>query len=180
VYGPVIQGHLVRLRPPRADDAAAMITWFEDMEVTRFVLRRHPPSLDEEKEWLENMARDPDQVVWVVEHEGRAVGTTAIHAISWKNGFGTTGTIIGDKDVWGKGFGRELMQLRARYAFTQLPLRKLKSAYLEGNDASARAQKAAGYREVGRYRADMFVDGRWLDHVMTEVHREDWEKTQRA
>ena len=176
MYGPVIEGKLVRLRPPRPDDAAVMITWFEDMEVTRFLLRRNPPSLDEEKEWLEKMARDPDQLLWVVEHKGKPVGNTAIHAIDWRNGSGTTGTVIGDKTVWGKGLGRELMQLRARYAFTQLPLRKLKSAYLEGNEASARAQASAGYREVGRYRADMFFDGKWLDHVMTEVLREDWEK----
>jgi diamine N-acetyltransferase len=176
MYGPVIQGKLVRLRPPKPEDAPAIIRWFEDMEVTRFVLRRHPQSLDEEKEWLEKMARDPDQVVWAVEHKDAIVGITAIHAISWKNGFGTTGTIIGDKNVWRQGLGRELMQLRARYAFTQLPLRKLKSAYLHGNDASARAQAAAGYREVGRYKADMFIDGSWRDQVMTEVMREDWEK----
>lgn len=178
MYGPVIEGKLVRLRPPRADDAAVMITWFEDMEVTRFLMLRYPPGIDAEKEWLDKMARDPDQVVWIVECEGRAVGTTAIHAIDWKNGFGTTGTVIGDKSVWGKGLGRELMQLRARYAFTQLPLRKLKSAYLGGNDASARAQAAAGYREVGRYKADLFTDGSWRDHVITEVLRVDWEKSQ--
>lgn len=176
MYGPVIDGKLVRLRPPRPDDAAVMITWFEDMEVTRFLLRRNPPSLDEEKEWLEKMARDPDQLLWVVEHKGKPVGNTAIHAIDWRNGSGTTGTVIGDKTVWGKGLGHELMQLRARYAFTQLPLRKLKSAYLEGNEASARAQASAGYREVGRHRKDMFFNGKWLDHVMTEVLREDWEK----
>ena len=173
MYGPVIEGKLVRLRPPKADDAAVMITWFEDMEVTRFLLRRHPPSIDEEKEWLEKMARDPDHVLWVVEHKGRAVGVTGIHQINWRDGFGTTGTIIGDKSVWGKGLGRELMRVRARYAFSQLPLRKLKSAYLEGNDASARAQAAAGYREVGRHRMDMFVDGKWRDHILTEVLRED-------
>jgi RimJ/RimL family protein N-acetyltransferase len=155
-----------------------MITWFEDMEVTRFVLRHHPPSLDEEKEWLEKVARDPDQVIWVVEHMGALVGITGIHAISWKNGFGTTGTMIGDRNVWGKGLGRELMQLRARYAFTQLPLRKLKSAYLDGNDASARAQAAAGYREVGRYKADVFIDGSYRDYIVTEVLRQDWEKSQ--
>jgi ribosomal-protein-alanine N-acetyltransferase len=176
MYGPIIQGKLVTLRPPRPDDGAVMITWFEDMEVTRFLLLRHPPSMDMEKEWLDKMARSPDDVMWVIEYEGRLVGTTAIHMIDWKNGSGTTGTVIGDKSVWGKGLGRELMQLRARYAFTQLPLRKLKSAYLEGNDASAKAQAAAGYREVGRHRADMFVDGRWRDHVITEVLREDWEK----
>jgi RimJ/RimL family protein N-acetyltransferase len=169
---------LVRLRPPQPDDAAVMITWFEDMEVTRFLLLRNPPGIEAEKEWLDKMARSPDDVFWVVEFKGRAVGATAIHAIDWKNGFGTTGTVIGDKSVWGNGLGRELMQLRARYAFIQLPLRKLKSGYLDGNEASARAQAAAGYREVGRYRADMFVDGRWRDHVMTEVLREDWETSQ--
>jgi len=176
MYGPVIQGKLVRLRPPKAEDAVSMLTWFEDMEVTRFLLRRHPPSVDEENEWLDRMARSADDVVWVIEHEGRVVGTTAIHGIDWRNGFGTTGTVIGDKSVWGKGAGTELMQLRARYAFTQLPLRKLKSAYLQGNEASARAQAAAGYREVGRHQADMFVDGQWRDHVLTEVMREDWLK----
>jgi RimJ/RimL family protein N-acetyltransferase len=176
MYGPVIEGKLVRLRPPRVEDAATMIAWFEDMEVTHFTLLRNPPSLDMEKEWLDRMAKSPDDVVWVVECEGQAVGTTAIHMIDWKNGSGTTGTVIGDRSMWGKGLGREVMQLRARYAFTQLPLRKLKSGYLDGNEASARAQAAAGYVEAGRYRADMFVDGLWRDHVLTELMRDDWIK----
>ncbi|MDQ6722233.1 MAG: GNAT family N-acetyltransferase [Candidatus Dormibacteraeota bacterium] len=178
MYGPVIEGKLVQLRPPRADDAAVVLTWFEDMEVTRFLLLRHPPSIDAEKEWLDKMARSEENVVWIGEYEGRAVGATAIHQIDWKNGIGTTGTVIGDKAVWGKGLGRELMALRSRYAFTQLPLRKLKSAYLEGNEASARAQAAAGYRVVGRHRADRFVDGVWVDEVITEVIRDDWAKSQ--
>jgi RimJ/RimL family protein N-acetyltransferase len=177
MYGPVIQGKLVRLRPPRPEDAALMITWFEDLEVTRFMLLRFPPSIDAEREWLDGMAKAQDSVVWVVEHEGRAVGTSAIHLIDWANGFGTTGTVIGEKSVWGKGLGRELMQLRTHYAFTQLPLRKLKSAYFDGNEASARAQAAVGYREVGRHRADRFIDGKWVDQVITEVLRDDWEKS---
>lgn len=153
-----------------------MITWFEDMEVTRFLLLRHPPSMDMEKEWFDKMARSPDDVVWVIEYKDQVVGTTALHLIDWKNGSASTGTVIGDKSAWGQGLGRELMQLRARYAFTQLPLRKLKSGYLDGNEASARAQAVAGYREVGRHREDMFVDGRWRDLVLTEVMREDWLK----
>jgi ribosomal-protein-alanine N-acetyltransferase len=176
MYGPIIEGKLVRLRPPKPEDAEAMIRWFEDMEVTRFLMLRNPPSIDMEKEWLDKMARSPDDVVWVVEHQGQAVGTTAIHMIDWKNGCATTGTVIGDKTVWGKGLGRELMQLRARYAFTQLPLRKLRSGYLDGNEASGRAQAAAGYREVGRYRKDHFAGGKYVDVIVTEVLREDWEK----
>jgi RimJ/RimL family protein N-acetyltransferase len=155
-----------------------MAAWFEDLEVTRFIKLRNPPSVEAEKEFLERMARDADAVFWAVEHDGNLVGGTSIVNIDWKHGFGTTGTVIGDKKAWGKGLARELMQLRAAYAFTQLPLRKLKSGYLDGNVASARAQKAAGYREVGRWRGDRFVDGEWLDHILTEVMRDDWAKGQ--
>jgi RimJ/RimL family protein N-acetyltransferase len=177
MYGPVIEGELVRLRPPRADEADAISRWFDDLEVTRFIELRHPPSVEMEKEFLDRMARDPNVVWWAVEHEGALVGGTGIHDIDWKHGSGTTGTVIADKSAWNKGLARELMQLRAEFAFMQLPLRKLKSAYVDGNVASGRAQKAAGYVEVGRFRKERFVDGEWRDMVLTEVMREDWERS---
>jgi len=177
MFGPVIEGKLVTMRPPVADDAPVMLTWFEDMEVTRFMALHHPPSLEMEREFIDRMARSSDDVFWVLDLESRPVGASAIHAINWKNGYGTTGTTIGDKKLWGRGIGGESMQLRTRYAFTQLPLRKLKSGYYEGNEASAKAQAAAGYREVGRWHQEHFIDGRWVDHVLTEVLRADWERS---
>src|SRR5260370_750528 len=178
MYGPVIRGNLVRLGLPRVEDAPAIVTWFEDMEVTQFLGRRNPLNLAAQNEWLDKVARDPDSVLWVIEYHGRAVGTTGIHEINWKFGRGTTGTLIGDKKVWGKGLAREVMQLRARYAFTELPLRKLEAAYFDGNEASGRAQAAAGYKIVGRRREYVFAGGRWLDEVLTEGLRSYWEKTQ--
>lgn len=180
MYGPVIQGKLVRLRPPQPDELSQIATWFDDVEVTRFLKLRFPPSVEMEKEFLDRMARDPTTIWWAVEHEGRLVGGTGIHGIDWKIGFGTTGTVIADKSVWAKGLGRELMQLRAEFAFTQTPLRSLRSGYIEGNVASGRAQKAAGYKEVGRWHDDAFVDGRWLDHILTELRRDDWERSRGA
>jgi [ribosomal protein S5]-alanine N-acetyltransferase len=175
MYGPVLQGKLVRLRPPKPDEAAEICTWFEDLEVTRFIKLRHPPSTEMEKEFLDRMARDPDAIFWVVEHDGKLVGATSVVRIDWKHGRGTTGTVIGDKSAWGKGLARELMQLRAEYVFTQTPLRTLRSGYLDGNEASARAQKAAGYKEVGRWHDDHFIDGKWVDQILTELLREEWE-----
>ncbi len=176
MYGPVIVGKRMRLRPPRMEDAATMITWFEDLEVSQFLFVRNPPSLESEKEWIDARGKDPDSIFWVIEVDGSAVGSTGIQMIDWKNGFGLTGTVIGDKKQWGKGIGRELMQLRAEYAFMQTPLRKLKSGYIEGNEASARAQAACGYVEAGRWRKDRFVDGEWRDLILTELLREDWVK----
>jgi RimJ/RimL family protein N-acetyltransferase len=176
MYGPVIVGSSFRLRPPHPDEAEVMITWFEDMEVTSRLRLRFPPSLESEQAWLQRVADDPNEVYWAIEHEGRIVGGSGIHAIDWAHQHGTTGTLIGDKAAWGKGIAGEMMRLRADFAFTQLPLRKLKSGYLEGNEASRRAQMSTGYREVGRQRYEFFRDGRWLDHVLTELLREDWER----
>jgi len=137
-------------------------------------------SVEAEEAWLRRSQEARDSIVWVIEHEGRCVGTTAIGQIDWANQHGTTGTLIGDKTVWGRGIARELMRLRADYAFTQHPFGKLKSGYLEGNEASRRAQLGAGYREVGRLRREHFRDGRWIDHVLTELLREDWELARQA
>ena len=133
-----------------------MAAWFADLEVTRTVLRVFAPSIPQEREWLDKVARDDTQIVWAVEFEGRLVGTTGIHQIDWPNQHGTTGTVIGEKSVWGRGIASEAMRLRTRFAFTQTTLRKLDSGYLEGNEASWRAQQKSGYREVGRRRGEYF------------------------
>lgn len=176
MFGPVIQGSSFRLRPLRAADAEVMIAWFEDQEVTARLSIRLVPSLESELAWVRRSSEDPDTIQWGIEHEGRLVGTTGILAISWTDQHGSTGTLIGDKTAWGRGIAGEMMRLRADYAFTQHPFVKLKSGYLEGNEASRRAQLGAGYREVGRLRREYFRDGRWIDQVITELLREDWER----
>jgi RimJ/RimL family protein N-acetyltransferase len=176
MYGPVIEGSTFRLRPPRTEDAEAMVGWFEDMEVTARLSTRLPPSLEQERDWLREIATAPNRIFWVIEQDGRAIGTTALMDIDWQRQRAITGTLIGDKAAWGKGIASELMRLRADYAFTELPLRKLVSSYLEGNEASRRAQASAGYREIGRRRQEHFRDGRWIDEILTELYREDWER----
>ena len=180
MYGPVIQGSTFRLRPLRPADAEVMIAWFEDLEVTARLSQRLVPSLASELDWVERVGNNPDTIQWAIEHEGRLVGTTGIMEISWVNQHGSTGTLIGDKTAWGRGIAGELMRRRADYAFLEHPLRKLKSGYLAGNEASARAQAGAGYREVGRLRGEFFRQGRWIDLVLTELHREDWERRRQA
>jgi RimJ/RimL family protein N-acetyltransferase len=174
MFGPVIRGSLITLRPPRIEEAEIMISWFGDPEITRFLALRFPPSLSGEREWLETMGKAADSVIWAIEREGRIVGNTGLHDIDWVNQRAVTGIVIGEKPAWNKGIGREVMTLRTRYAFTQLPLRKLNSNYFDGNTASWRAQEKAGYREVGRRREHEFRDGAWRDEVMTEILRSDW------
>lgn len=176
MLGPVVRGEKVTLRPFSQADAETFVAWLSEPEVTRFILLRYPPTLDAEREWFDRMSRDAAEILWGIEYEGRLVGTSGVHRIDWANGHAVTGTLIGDREAWGKGVGGESMRLRTRYCFRETTLHKLNSSYLDGNTASGRAQVAAGYREIGRRREEYFRQGRWHDEVLTEVLREDWLK----
>ncbi len=179
MFGPVLTGEKITLRPPDETDAARFIAWFADPEVTRYLAVTFPLSLQQEEDFLKRIGESKNDVWWVIEAEGKAIGATGIHRIDWISAHAITGTVIGDKSCWRKGYGSEAMALRTEYAFRQLNLHKLKSGAFMENEPSKRALVKAGYRQVGIERQESWRDGRWHDHWLCEVLRSDWE-SQRA
>ncbi|MBM4434256.1 MAG: GNAT family N-acetyltransferase [Chloroflexi bacterium] len=176
MFGPVLKGEKVTLRPPVDGDAAKFVEWFADREVTRFLATSFPMSLQQEEDFLKRIGESKTDVWWALEAEGRTIGATGIHRIDWISGNAVTGTVIGDKSCWRKGYGSEAMALRTEFAFRQLNLHKLKSGAFDENEPSKRALQKAGYRQVGVWREDFWRDGKWHDHWEAEVLRSDWEK----
>lgn len=176
MFGPVLHGEKVTLRPPGESDVPRYLEWFSDMEVTRFLGRVMALSREQELDWLKRTGESRTDVVWVIEVDGEAIGATGIHRIDWTNGHGITGITIGAKDLWGKGYASETMALRTEYAFRQLNLNKLTSMAFMENEASKRALTKAGYREVGVHRQHYWRAGAWKDVWVCEVLREDWER----
>lgn len=176
MYGPVLVGTKVTLRPPDDPDAARFVEWFADPEVTRYMLRRMALGQRQEEGFLKSIGESTTDVFWMIEVAGRAIGASGIHRIDWLHAHATTGTMIGVKSEWGKGYGSEAMRLRTDYAFRQLNLHKLSSGAFADNEPSRRALGKAGYREVGVERESFFREGRWHDHWLCEILRSDWEQ----
>jgi RimJ/RimL family protein N-acetyltransferase len=170
----------VTLRPPVPEDVPHIVRWIADVEVTRMLgYMQQAFSEAQETDWLKKIAEERNSVFWVIEVDGKPIGTTSIRDIDWKNQHGESGTLIGERDYWGKGIGIEQAELRTRFAFHELNLIKLKSAAFAENTASIRMARRIGYREVGTERKEVFSDGKWHDGVLSELLREDWEKRQR-
>lgn len=179
MFGPVLNGQKITLRPPHEDDAALFIEWLADQEVTRYLgVLVSIPSLEAEKEFLKKTGEAKDVVFWAIEAEGKTIGTTAIRSIDWVSGKGITGILIGDKTCWRKGYASEAMAIRTEYAFRQLNLHKLSSGAFMENEPSKRALMKAGYRQIGVEREHSWREGRWHDHWLAEILRSEWEKQQ--
>ena len=185
MFGPVIEGARVRLEPPRLEDALVYQRWFADMEVTRYLRERHPPTLREEENFLEKVAEDASRVLWGIvlkegKEGGKLIGATGLEKIDWRNRDAESGIMIGDKGEWRRGHASEVMRLRTEYAFMELGLRKIWTGVEVPNVGSRRALEKAGYRQCGLMRRHFFVDGQWVDVWLAEIFREDWERAREA
>jgi RimJ/RimL family protein N-acetyltransferase len=171
-----LEGRLVRLVPLDIErHLDNCVEWFSDPEVTRtLTVGVKPMTRAMERSWFEEMMKGPrHDIVWAIETlEGRHIGQSGLHRIDWRNRTAASGTVIGEREAWGQGYGTDAAIIRARYAFDSLDLAVLFSEFLEGNEGSKRMQEACGYEIWGVKPRAYFRDGRRIDGVQTALTRE--------
>lgn len=165
------EGELVRLVPLDKDrHLENAVRWMNDPEVTQFLLvGDFPISKAAEEKFFESRAEmREDDVMWAIETlEGVHVGFSGLHQINQMHKTSISGSLLGDKELWGKGLGTDAARVRARYAFDVLGLRMVMSAVLEGNDRSLRMQEKVGYQVIGRVPKKYWKRGQYRDEILT-------------
>jgi len=169
------EGEKVRLVPlDKEKHLANAMTWMNDPEVTTWTVVGDLPitRLWEEDFFDTSMRGEGGQLTFAVETlAGEHIGFTGFHAIDYRHGVGTTGVIVGRKELWGKGIGADIVRVRTRYAFEVLGLRLLLSEAMEGNEASICMLLRNGYREVGRIPRRYFKRGAYRDLLLFALER---------
>jgi RimJ/RimL family protein N-acetyltransferase len=176
MLGPILRGELISLEPAETSDLNTFRYWFADVETTRFTLMGFVPSEKGEIEWYDHVSGAPNVVHWKIVREGRAIGVTGIHDIDQRNGWATTGTIIGERSQRGKGFGSEVVQLRTDYAFRELNLQRLETESLAENVGMHRCLEKVGYQKIGTRRRRLWRNGAYHDSFLFELLKEVWEQ----
>lgn len=149
--------------------------WINDHEVAQYLLVYRPMTRQEEEAWFDKIAQDTSSIHFAIEtHEGEHIGNTTLAKIDWKNGSATTGTVIGNKNYWGKGFGTDAKMVLLHYAFVVAGLRKVCSAVIDYNERSLRTQLKCGYQIEGRQRQHLFREGAWRDEILLGVFEHEW------
>jgi len=171
-----IQGARIRLVPlDRAEHFENFLRWFNDPEITRWVSQFMPVTREAEEKWLERtLASEHDVVLAILDENGCHIGNAGLHSIDWRCRSAVTGTVIGEKDAWGKGYGTDVMRTRARWAFEELGLNRLQSECFAQNLASARCLEKTGYRRIGVARQAEWRHGAWQAMILWDLLAEDW------
>ena len=174
----MIEGKLVRLRAVEPEDAENAFHWMNDREVSRGLMARYPFSHETERDWVENATRPLDfgNVRFAIEtKDGVHIGHCGLHGGSAENRRAELGIMIGEKEYWGRGFGADTMITLLRFAFEQMNLHKVTLGVFEFNERGLAMYTKLGFVEEGRFRDDLFQDGRYWDLVRMSILRREYE-----
>ena len=158
----------LRLRGATAGDADAICRIYNqgirDRVATLETEERTP---EERAQWLG--ARDPRHPVLVAEADGGVVGWASLNVFNARRAYDQVAdlSLYVEREWRGRGVGRRLLDALVTRAI-ELGYHKLVLAAFPWNAAGRRAYGRAGFREVGIYREQGRLDGRWVDTVVME------------
>ncbi len=165
------------LRPIEEGDLPTAQRHVVDPEIRDFINQSFPVNARQEREWWESIGsnRTPSVITLaiVLKENDRYIGSIDLHNIDWLHRCAETGTLIGEKECRGQGYGSEAKHLLLEYAFRTLGLHRIESHVYANNERSLKCQLKCGYVEEARLRKRRWKNGEWVDEVILAILAED-------
>jgi len=170
------RGRRLDLRPISMADAELFVRWLNDPDVSQYLGRELPLTLEEEKAWIGKQAGDPSNFVLVLVHreERSPIGSAGLHGVSGPNRKAVFGIQIGEKEFWNQGLGLEATELMLEIAFERLNLNRVELDVYETNPRAIRVYERAGFRAEGVARQGRWIRGSYVDVRRMAVLAEEW------
>jgi RimJ/RimL family protein N-acetyltransferase len=177
-YHPLIRGERVYLRPAEKSDLETFVAWFADAEMRGMLGMRAPLSVAMEEQWftraVENQGKDHFHFVMCLLDDQRPIGTISLMQVDRENGNAGVGIAIGEKELWGKGYGTDAMNALLDFAFGEIRLERVWLDVYDFNTRAMRSYEKSGFVAEGTQRHAHYSFGKYNDVVLMAILRDDW------
>jgi RimJ/RimL family protein N-acetyltransferase len=153
-------------------------------EVWRYMDYERAWSLADVKDDVERSRREGQPFTILV--DGRPIGRAGVNQFRRRDRICSFYMFIGEPEFWGKGYARDAAITLLDFAFNRYDLHQVELWALADNDRALRAYRACGFKDEATLRERSFKDGRFVDHVVMSVNREEfarakatWEASER-
>jgi RimJ/RimL family protein N-acetyltransferase len=162
------------LSPMDPSDAERYAAWVNDLGLTRYLtLASAQIGLEAEREAISRLAKGYNFSV-VDSATDSLLGSCGLMDVNEVNRSAACGIFLGDRTVWGKGYGTEALSLLADYSFNVLNLRSLHLWVFEYNERAMASYRKVGFKEAGRLRKSHYYGGRYHDEILMDLLAEEF------
>jgi RimJ/RimL family protein N-acetyltransferase len=136
------------------------VAWLGDADVVRFSEQRHRThSIGSCRTFVQRFEEGPDRL-WAIEQSADSLHIGNIHAeIDTANGLADVAILIGERDVWGQGYGQEAWNAVLAWLLDEALTRKVVAGCMRGNTAMIRIMERSGMSPDGTRPAQYLLDG---------------------
>jgi RimJ/RimL family protein N-acetyltransferase len=131
---------------------------------------------EEVERFFQTRLLGPDSVAYAIHVRltDRLIGLTTFSSLDPDNGSVLFHITLGERDVWGQGYGTEAASLMLAHAFERLGLHRVGLSVFSFNERAIRSYEKAGFRIEGRLRDAIARDGRYWDEIQMGALRPEW------
>ena len=167
---PTLDGARVRLRAPRAGDAADVLAVFGDAGHLRYWSHGPLADLDAARAYVDGIGagwRERRLFQWAVTEPpaDRLLGTVTLVGWDREHRRAEVGFIVHPAQA-GRGLATDAVRTALRFAFGPMGLHRVEADVDPDNAASLRVLERLGFRREGLLRERWFTFGRWKDTVL--------------
>lgn len=171
----------VYLRALELDDYQILNKWRTDDEVYKYTSgNKYYISSEYDRRWVEDKIFNNKENQYLgicLKEENRLIGYLSINSIDWRNRKASWGgVIIGDKELWNKGYATEAAYIMLDYVFNELGLNCFYALWLAPHKASIRMGEKIGFKKEGVLRDRVYKSGQFYNQIAMSMLREDFEE----
>ena len=171
------EGTKVRLRSLERKDLPKCVEWLNDPEICETLSISEPISIEGEQRWFDNVQKDDSSKIYCIETlQGEHIGNVGLEDINLHDRKAELGIFIGEKRLWGIGYGTEAVKLALKLAFEGMNLNRVYLRTFISNERASKCYEKAGFVKEGILRQDIFKNGKYVDTLAYSILAEDYFK----
>ena len=177
-YFKKLVGDRIYLSPRSIEDVEKFTEWMNDFEITDYLGRSGSiMSISGEKRYLENDDNPQGVFSIITLDENKLIGSIGLKGVDDINinRKATLGIFIGDKEYQNNGYGTEAIKLILEYGLKYLNLHSVKLHVFSFNKRAKRCYEKCGFKEVGKSRENVFINGKWYDTIIMDILENEFE-----
>ncbi len=176
-----VEGRSIILRPLQPTDLDAYVALTQDTEALRLTGTQGTFTGEGALRWLASLPERDDRVDWgiILCTSTLLIGEVVLNNIDTTNHSASVRIAL-LTPYTNQGYGREALELVMAYAFDSLRLHRLELSVYAFNQRAIHVYECLGFRQEGRRREVLYVDGVYHDVVDMAILEQEYRTRNKA